>query len=522
MKDSLEIKTSHVMNAFLCWVAKISFLVLFMWMGAIAQSANAATELKSMRVGEQSNLTRVVFDFNDLPSYQIQTLASPNRLVLDFAKTDNKLSFSNKYLQDPRLFSITVQNTAKHTRVILALHKSMQFKYFSLGKNKSGHERLVVDLLESASSKPLAAKKWIEPKPSTKSLVAVNKPAQESSPVSIQKPIANRPTSANTPPVKMPSRSEVVKQEINLPNKSLAFDFAAQSHSDDEIVVAIDAGHGGKDPGAIGSNGIYEKTVTLAVAKRLKQLIDLQPNMRAVLTRDQDKFIALKDRVKIAKQNHADIFISIHADAFEDSRVKGGSVYVLSERGASSTMAQLIAESENKSLQEIPLGNLDNDVIYALSDMTREANIRVSRKLANNLVQSMARKMHMHKATVQSANFAVLKTIDMPAMLIETAFLSNPDEARKLKDPKFQHHLASAITDGLNQFVLAYKDQPRWGEKLYITYKVKSGDTLSEIAEQFGTTVAHLKRINNIQNPNALYQGKLMRIPVADRQLAGI
>jgi len=256
------------------------------------------------------------------------------------------------------------------------------------------------------------------------------------------------------------------------------------------------------------------------VAKRLKALIEKSPNMRAVMIRDRDIFVPLKERVRIAKQHRADIFLSIHADAFRDSRVKGGTVYVLSQRGASSAMAQLIAQRENRSLQAVDLSGFENDVAYALSDMSREANVRVSRKLAKNVLRSMNGSVEMHKETVQSANFAVLKTLDMPALLIETAFLSNPEEERKLKDPRFQQKVAKAIVGGLNEFVVAYSDQPRWGEKLYVRYRVQSGDTLSEIAEAHNVSVAELKKINGIRNANQLYKGKVMKIPVSERRLA--
>ena len=284
--------------------------------------------------------------------------------------------------------------------------------------------------------------------------------------------------------------------------------------SDDMLVVAIDAGHGGKDTGAIGPNNSYEKDATLRIAKRIKILIDRVPGMKAVLTRDKDVFIPLYDRVKIAKQNEADIFISLHADAFHDHSVQGGSVYVLSERGASSTMARLLAKKENASFQTIKLATKDDDVVYAISDMSREANIRASRKLAKSVLDAMRKDILVHRHSVQSANFAVLKSIEMPSLLVETAFISNPHEERKLNDPKFQNRVATSVVRGIKSFVNSFADQPRWGEKLFVHYRVKKGDTLTKIAENYQVSVAELKRINKIRNPNRLYVGKLVKIPL--------
>ena len=506
-------------------------LMTFMLLLAFQTSAIAGlSTLEQLRVGDQPNKTRVVFDLTEIPDYTIQTLSSPNRLIIDFEKTQNGLSFSKKFLKDPRLFSINVKNTARQTRIILALHKSLDYNQFVLGKNKRGHKRLVVDLRElkpvkktvktplaiaqnKSSKQPLVAKNTAKIAEKATKPIKTVKVAKHSKPVTVAKTAQGS---------KQTSVLKSVKQTVMPKSESIKVtDLIKQTiPSEHKIVVAIDAGHGGKDPGAIGRNGLYEKTVTLQVAKRLQKLIEKTPNMRAVMIRDRDVFVPLKDRIKIAKQHKADIFLSIHADAFRDSRVKGGSVYVLSQNGASSTMAQLMAQRENQSLQAIDLSGFENDVAYALSDMSREANIRVSRKLAKNVVRSMNRSVEMHKETVQSANFAVLKTIDMPAMLIETAFLSNPDEERKLKNPRFQQKVAKAIVGGLNEFVVAYSDQPRWGEKLYVRYKVKSGDTLSEIAEEHGVSVAELKKINRIRNANQLYKGKVMKIPVSDRYLA--
>lgn len=288
-----------------------------------------------------------------------------------------------------------------------------------------------------------------------------------------------------------------------------------------ELVIAVDAGHGGKDNGATGPNNTHEKHATLMIAKELKKQIDRQPGMRAVLTRDKDVFIKLAQRVKFAKKHQADLFISIHADAFHDKSVRGGSVYVLSKRGASSTMAKLLAKSENARLDEIKLKELDQDVAFALSDLSKDANIKASQNLAKTVLKQMRKKVKMHKSSVQSATFTVLRSIDMPSLLIETAFISNPHEAKNLMSKKFQRKMASAITDGLVHYAKQMAPKKRWGDSLYVHYKVQSGDTLSEIAKAYDVTTGALKKINNIKNANTLYVGKKLKIPVAEKFLAG-
>lgn len=287
-----------------------------------------------------------------------------------------------------------------------------------------------------------------------------------------------------------------------------------------DLVVAIDAGHGGKDTGAIGHNNTLEKVVVLQLAKKLKKYIDAQPGMRAVLTRDKDIFIPLDKRVQIAHKKNADIFLSIHADAFIDKSVRGGSVYVLSTNGASSVMAKVLAKSHNASLKNIKLKGRDSDVAFLLSDLARSANIRASHKLGSAVLGEMGLSVKLHKSSVQSAGFAVLKSINMPSLLIETAFVSNPREAKKLRSDNFQTKMAKSIVRGISKFAKRNANKARWGETLYVNYKVQYGDTLSQIADNYGITTKLLKKINNIKKSNQLYVGRKLKIPVSEKIIA--
>ncbi|WP_040728342.1 N-acetylmuramoyl-L-alanine amidase [Thiomicrorhabdus sp. Kp2] len=518
---------------------------LFLWM----QNAVAGGVLSSMRIGQTSDKTRVVFDLKDTQTYKVSELTNPSRLVVDFYNTANYLSFKNKHITDSRLFKIRVSKNSKRVRVVLDLHKTPEYKAFLLDEN-SKKARLVVDLTDkkiiTKTNKSLAkaTKNNVKPALSKNTVLSKSKSealdntktkvtqqavltAHSASSTSIKKEV-NTPPKITAPLVKMASVDnnqkmiKATKPSVNKKTESLLNKESAVFAKSHEFVVAIDAGHGGKDTGAIGHNRIYEKDATLTMAKELKKIIDRQPGMHAVLTRDKDVFIPLSKRVQIAKQKNADLFISIHADAFHDHSVRGGSVYILSERGASSTMAKLLARSENASLQDVSLNGLDDDVAFALSDLSRDANIKASRKLAVTVLKEMQKTVKMHKHSVQSAGFAVLKSIDMPSLLIETAFISNPHEARNLMSKKFQLKMANAIADGLNKYVDQYGKKPSWGETLYVQYKVQKGDTLSQIAANYEVSTKTLKKLNGIKNANSLYVGKKLKIPVSEKLLAGI
>ncbi|MDG6773233.1 N-acetylmuramoyl-L-alanine amidase [Thiomicrorhabdus sp. ZW0627] len=484
-----------------------------------ASSVYAGAELDKVRVGQKPDKTRVVFDIRKNHDFKVYKLNNPSRVVVDFYKTANKLDFKNKYFKDSRLYRVRVSDHQKGLRIVLDLHKNYDYNFFTLGENKSGAERLVVDLVQpdvQVADKKVTVQKHEK------------KPAETKASLIAKSPENPKPLIEKTPSQPLVAMDKTVKDNVarevknNQATQSLLNKDSSILIKGDTLVVAIDPGHGGKDVGAIGHNHVYEKNATLQMSRELKRLIDQQPGMRAILTRNSDVFIPLHERVKIAKKNNADIFISVHADAFHKKSVRGGSVYVLSKGGASSVMARLLAKSENASLQDIKLQGRDRDVAFALSDLTREANIRASRKLGRSVLKEMQRSVHMHKSTLQSAEFAVLKSIDMPSLLIETAFISNPSEARKLMSSSFQTKMASSIVRGLQKFVDGNAQKPHWGETLYVQYKVQPGDTLSEIASNYQVSTKTLKKLNGIKNANQLYVGKKMRIPLSDQVVAGL
>lgn len=504
----------------------IAVLVMFLAL-IYTSNAMASATLSKIRVGQTNEKTRIVFDIKHNHYFKIHKLNNPARVVVDFYKAKNDVSFSKMKFLDPRLSRIRLYNQKSRTRVVLDLRKNYEYRYFTLAKNKSGAERVVVDITKKLIAKPKKAKTIVAKKKTEKPKVKVVAKTKAAKPV-VKKQVAKK--------VSKPVPAKVMVADAGVKHVKHTKDIAKEQKTRDvmnnsspvfhpknkDLVVAIDPGHGGKDTGAIGVGGVYEKDVVLAMAKKLKKYIDAQPGMRAVLTRDRDIFIPLGKRVRLAHKMDADIFISIHADSFPDRSARGGSVYVLSTRGASSVMARILARSENASLNDIKLRGRDSDVAFVLSDLSREANIRASRKLARDVLGSMGRSVKLHKHSVQAANFAVLKSIDMPSMLIETAFVSNPTEARKLKNDFFQNRMAKSIALGVTKFVRNNADEPRWGEKLYLHYRVQPGDTLSEIAANYKISTRQLKRINHIKKADRLYVGKKLRIPVSESVVASL
>ena len=226
-----------------------------------------------------------------------------------------------------------------------------------------------------------------------------------------------------------------------------------------KLVVAIDAGHGGKDPGAHGPGGVHEKQVTLAIARELARLVNADPGMRAVLIRDDDTFVPLQDRYMRARAAQADLFISIHADASPNKTATGASVYVLSTRGATSQAARWLADQENASdlVGGVSLDEKDPGLAAVLLDLSQSATMRASDDVAGQVLSSLKNVGKAHKADVERANFVVLRSPDVPSMLVETGFITNPGEEKRLDDPDYRGRLASAIADGVRQY---FTDQP--------------------------------------------------------------
>jgi N-acetylmuramoyl-L-alanine amidase len=284
-----------------------------------------------------------------------------------------------------------------------------------------------------------------------------------------------------------------------------------------DVIVAIDAGHGGKDPGATGKGGVHEKTITLQIARRLEKIVNAQTGMRAVMTRNGDYYLHLRERIAKARDKNADLMISIHADSFPDPRASGSSVYALSVDGASSEAARLLAESENDS--DLLFGdvttNVDDKMVKkVLFDLSLTGTIESSMDVGGELLKYLRSVNRIHKSHVQQAGFAVLKAPNIPAVLLETAFLSNPRDERKLKSPAHQEKIAKAVMRGINDYFSRKAPPGTWLSEAATEYKVKGGDTLGAIASRFNTSASHIRARNALYSDN-LDRGQILKIPVS-------
>lgn len=283
-----------------------------------------------------------------------------------------------------------------------------------------------------------------------------------------------------------------------------------------DVVIAIDAGHGGKDPGATGRLGTHEKDVTLQIARKLEKLIKKQPGMKPAMIRTSDRFMRLRERISKAHELKADLMISLHADSFPDKRARGASVYALSVSGASSESARLMAEKENSVdmlFGNVSLDDKDEMVKQVLLDLSLTGTIQSSLDIGDEVLHELNKVGRVHKKKVQQAAFAVLKAPNIPAILLETAFISNPKEERKLRSASHQNKLAKAILRGASDYFVRKAPPGTWLSQRDKTYTIKRGDTLAELSERFHTPMNHLRSINALHD-DRLKVGQELVIPI--------
>ena len=374
------------------------------------------------------------------------TVENPDRLVVDIEGVEfNSLldSIARKVATDDPYIKLLRAGRYKPgvVRLVMDLKSKVKPQVFNLAPVGEYGHRLVLDVYPETPPDPLMAlvegrKDAVQPAAPERDLQAVDKPKPEE--VTVKKP-------------------EVEAPEVVTTKKS------GKPVVDRLVTIMLDPGHGGEDPGAIGKGGSQEKAVTLEVARRLKARLDAEPNMRAVLTRDSDFFVPLQMRVQKARRVQADLFLSIHADAWIRPDARGSSVFVLSERGASSTQARLLAQKENEAdlIGGVNLGAKDPFLARTLLDLSQTATINDSLKLGKYLLGELGTINTLHKTSVEQAGFAVLKAPDIPSALIETAFISNPEEERRLNDELYQGKLADAIVRGIKQYFVKHPPGPK-------------------------------------------------------------
>lgn len=448
----------------------------------------AVVTIDNVRAYRAPDYTRFVFDVSEPPQYQVLPEAAPGRVIIDFRNAELKARLDAVDLRGSPVQKVRSGLQADGTtRVVFDLSVNVRVNSFTLAPNEQYGHRLVVDLYDLGLEQKAKTEADFVP-----------------------------PVPPGTGPRK--------------------------------IVVALDAGHGGEDPGARGPTGAREKDVVLAIARAVRDLMKDDPGMQPVLIRDGDYYIGLKERRTIARKKHnADIFVSIHADAFTRREARGASVFAVSRRGATSNTAAYLAEAENRADQ---LGGIDpkadNDVVSVISDLIMEGTMSHSLHVGRSVLDELGGFARLHKASVEQAGFMVLKEPNMPSILIETGFISNPEEERLLRTTAYQQKLARAIVDGVRKYFHRYPPPGTWfaasregsvpfasaanstavaaaspapvpatpvRKKIeYINHTVRKGQSLGYIAGKYGVSQQAIKDANNLRRSD-VYIGETLKIP---------
>lgn len=426
------------------WVCMRAALLLFcLLLAPLAQ----AVELRDVRLWDGPDSTRVVFDLQGGTEHKFFTLDNPSRVVIDIADAHRAPGLKLDDMARGIVKSVRTGPRDGGLRVVLDLADEVNPKSFGLEPNGAYGYRLIFDLYPKNKSTVLAAGSD-SAAPAVSAPVVKEKPALELA----QKQDAKPKIEAKVEP-KLDTKQDP-KVDVRRP--------PAAKRDEKPIVIAIDAGHGGEDPGARGKSGLLEKDVTLRIAKKLAALVDDTPGYKAVLTRKGDYFIPLRGRTAIARKAQADLFISIHANSLPTTRdVRGAAVYVVSERGATSEHAKMLANLENAAdmIGGVDLHSQQDDVASVLLDISQTAVREASFDLGSRLLESLGSVNRLQKTDVQQAGFAVLKSPDMPSALVETAFLSHPEDERLLGMSSFQDSLAESILAGIKGYFGLYRPQ---------------------------------------------------------------
>lgn len=417
----------------------------------------AAMQLNDVRLWRAPDHTSVVFDLSAAPKHKLSTLESPHRIVVDLTDTSLAADISSLPLGNTPIQKVRHGIRAGNDlRIVLDLGEAVKARTRILKANDVRGDRLMLDLYD------------------------------------LTQPTADKPS---------------VKKSVT-------------SSAKRDIVIAIDAGHGGEDPGASGPKKVREKDVVLKIAKQVHHLFEQEQGFKPVLIRSGDYYVGLKKRRDLARSHQADIFVSIHADAFSSPQAKGSSVYTLSQRGVSSTFAKFLAKRENAAdlVGGVSLSDKDDQLAYVLYDMSMSHSLDASRGIGGRVLGEMGEISKLHRKQVEQASFAVLKSPDIPSILVETGFISNPEEAKLLSSSSYQRKMGRAIHSGIHTWflenppkdtLLAYQQSGRTRE-----YTIARGDTLSEIANRFNVSVSSLRNSNALSG-SVIKVGQKLIIPAS-------
>lgn len=462
--------------------------VWWFFMSLLCSSIGFAANLNAVIMSEDKNHVSVQFKLSEAFEYKVFTLPNPNRVIFDFPLTKNKMHGASRKGGQKLVSGMrTGRSSAETLRVVLDTTYPMRVVHVNTSHNRDKHELMVELEPQNTSKRPV---------------VALN---------------TNIKSAAKTAAVNKQSGSKPTPIVVqNAPPKKLR-----------DVVIVLDPGHGGKDPGALGARKSQEKKIVLEIAKKLKKRINQQPGMRAVLTRDGDYYLGLRERLNIARKHEADVFISIHADAFISPKSKGVSVFALSQRGATSEAAQWLAEKENHSeLGGVNLSGLDdeNDLIRTvLIDLSQTATTAASVEMGSHVLSRLDHVTNLHSKKVEQARFVVLKSPDIPSILVETGFISNAKEEKNLNDVRYQTRIIQAMFEGLKKY---FWDHPPHGTRFEAManahlHVVRAGDTLPIVAKRYQVAEADLVMLNRIQGVH-ISPGQKLSIPIKQSSQASV
>ncbi|QKK03281.1 MAG: AMIN domain-containing protein [Pseudomonadota bacterium] len=423
-------------------------------LGVVSAGAATAGEVRNLRVWAGPDSTRAVLDLDQRVEYRLFTLDNPARVVVDIERVGLGSDLAIDEEHSGVIAGVRHGIQGGHDlRVVFDLDAAARPQSFLLDPaGKYGH-RLVIDLYPEGAQSP----------------------------------------------------GERVREAVR-----------SARDGQRDMIVAIDAGHGGEDPGAIGPSGTYEKTVTLALARDLERRINDEPGMQAVLIRTGDYYVPLHERYDRARKAEADLFLSLHADAFRDFRVRGSSVYVLSRRGASSEAARLLARSENRAdlVGGVKLDRGDDVLSSVLLDLSQSVALEYSNAAAEQILQRLARVGKRHRSRVERANFVVLRSPDVPSVLVEVGFISNPQDEQNLTSQSHRSAIAQAVLDGVRAHFHETAPRGTWiaANRPVDRHVVQRGDTLGVIAQKYRTSVARLRQANDLEG-DVIHPGAVLVIP---------
>lgn len=466
------------------------FIGLGVVFSTLFSSVLVAADIKGVRLWRAPDNTRLVFDLNGPVKHSVFTLSSPERIVIDVSGAQRVSGLDKLALAETPITGMrAAQRGANELRLVIDLSASVTPKSFTLAPNNEYGHRLVIDLFDQAAD--AAPQVPVAPRPQTAAVPVVTAP----------------PVRANSTPARV-------------------IDTPAPAGARREIVIAIDAGHGGEDPGALGPNKVREKDVVLQIAKELQRQLNGQKGFRAELVRTGDYFIPLRKRTDIARKKGADLFVSVHADAAPRAAAFGASVFALSDGGATSETARWLADRENRSdliggAGNVSLDDKDRMLAGVLLDLSMTASLSSSLNVGQKVLTNMGRITPLHKRRVEQAGFMVLKSPDIPSILVETGFISNPGEASKLQTRAHQQALARSIQSGIREF---FEQNPppgtliAWmrdsGKIVHAPreHLVASGESLALLAQRYQVSMATLRSANKLPS-DVIKVGQVLTIP---------